>query len=109
MNLDELQKNTMTWTAHNCPDAESYEPLLGIQEEIGELSHAWLKRKQGIRGTYKEHTEEMSDAIGDLLIYIADFCNKNFLSMQESLDTTWDEVSKRDWRSDPISGKHTGE
>lgn len=58
-------------TADNVND-----PLLGIIEELGELSRAVLKKKQGIRGTAKEHDAAAFDAVGDMLIFTIDAANR---------------------------------
>lgn len=61
------------WVAHNFPtqvDDPGSENLLGCIEEAGELAHGFLKRQQGIRGTYEEHTANMRDAVGDIAVYL---------------------------------------
>ena len=46
-------------------------PELGIAEEIGELTHAVLKREQKIRGEAARKTKtEIEDALGDAAIYM---------------------------------------
>ena len=51
LTFKQLQKEQIEWSARNFPDNEPWMPLLGIQEEVGELSHSFLKSAQGIRGT----------------------------------------------------------
>jgi hypothetical protein len=46
------------------------DPALGFLEEIGELTHAILKKKQGIRGTPAEHDAAARDALGDIGIFL---------------------------------------
>lgn len=58
------------WVDRNFPDSYKTDTLLGVIEELGELAHAHLKAKQGIRGTQKEHDEAAKDAIGDLVVYL---------------------------------------
>lgn len=58
------------WVARNFPDSYKTDTLLGVVEELGELAHAHLKSKQGIRGTKAEHNEAAKDAIGDLVVYL---------------------------------------
>ena len=96
--LHQLQKELLPWQEHNFPGRESYEPLLGIQEEVGELSHAHLKEHQRIRGTPEEHQAEAKDAVADIIIFLADYCNARDWDMQSLLDTTWPKVRARDWR-----------
>jgi len=64
-------------------------------EEGGELAHAFLKRHQGIR---KVTLDDVGDAVGDIIVYLADFCNAYGIDLQESVDETWDKVKYRDWK-----------
>lgn len=96
--LEILQKQQKSWVAHNFPDRLDYYPLLGAMEELGELSHAHLKTLQGIRGTALEHYDKKCDAIGDIIIYLADYCTANDICMQSALEQTWDHVQGRDWQ-----------
>jgi hypothetical protein len=47
--LKQLQKEIGEWRSKNFPNTEKWEPLVGIMEELGELSHAHLKQFQNIR------------------------------------------------------------
>lgn len=58
-------------TADNVND-----PIFGIIEELGELSRAVLKKKQGIRGSAEEHDAAAFDAVGDMLIFMIDAANR---------------------------------
>lgn len=104
LDFTRLQQEVALWSAKNFGDQPSYRPLLGVQEEIGELAHAHLKAEQGIRGTAAEHLAAKKDAIGDLLIFLADYCGREMISLQECVETTWGEVKKRDWKKHPIEG-----
>ena len=105
MNLRALQSDHKKWLAHNFPNQQPHEPLLGIVEEVGELSHAHLKYKQGIRGlTKSEYQRQAMDAIGDLVIYLASYCNSNDLNLEYCVFATWDKVKHRDWVADPQRG-----
>lgn len=64
------------WEFHNFGRQSPIHSLLGIQEEVGELSHAVLKFHQGIRLSKEEAFEKMSDAIGDICIYLVSFHNR---------------------------------
>jgi len=48
-----------------------HDPALGVLEEVGEMAHCLLKRKQGIRGfDQAEHfLKELADGIADTAIY----------------------------------------
>ncbi len=76
LDLDEIQREHALWIKKNFPSRpdKSFHPLLGVVEEVGELSHAVLKRDQGIR-LNENHGENIKDAVGDIVIYLLDFCN----------------------------------
>ena len=106
LTLEELQDEQREWVKHNFPNRTNYHPLLGAVEEVGELCHAHLKHEQGIRGfedihTFKQYAE---DAIGDIIIFLADYCSANDLSLQKCLEDTWRSVKERDWIEDLYKG-----
>lgn len=101
----QLQEEQRPWVEHNFPGREWWQPLLGIFEEAGELAHAALKQRQGIRGTTEEHEEKGKDAIGDIIIFLADYATARGWNLQEIMEQTWAEVKKRDWQADPFTGK----
>lgn len=105
MNLRIIQLEQKEWALKNFGDKPSWQPLIGVMEELGELCHAYLKREQGIRGTAESHEEEARDAVGDIVIYLLDFCNREHLDLQSVIQDTWAEVKKRNWREDPLNGK----
>ena len=107
LTLEEVQNEHRDWMEHNFPDRANYHPLLGVVEEVGELCHAHLKHEQGIRGfgdrsTFEQYAE---DAIGDIIIFLADYCSANGLNLQECLEDTWSRVKQRDWIKDPSKGQ----
>ena len=104
MSVDDKITTITQWQIKNFPGNEnSWHPLLGLQEELGELSHAYLKRAQGIRINEK-HDENIKDAVGDIFIYLLDFCRREGISFEHCLDTAMDDVMKRDWKKDKASG-----
>jgi len=77
--INEVQDQHKEWAFQNfgANTAENQiDPVLGVIEEIGEFSHSFLKRKQGIRGTPEEHQANMRDALADVSIYLMHFCTK---------------------------------
>jgi NTP pyrophosphatase (non-canonical NTP hydrolase) len=58
--------------------------------------------EQGIRNTTKEDKE---DAIGDIIIYLADYCNRNGINLEKSLEQAWRTASLRDWIKFPKNGR----
>ena len=98
--LDELQREAGYWCMSNFGATPIWQPALGIAEEAGELCHAVLKSAQGVRGTKAEHDAKARDAIGDIAIFLIDFCNHYGWSLKDVIQETWDEVAKRDWKLD---------
>jgi len=78
--------------------------LLGVVEEVGELSHSHLKAEQQIRGTQQEHWDKKIDAIGDIVIFLCGYCNKSNISLEEAIKTTWENTKQRDWIKYPKNG-----
>lgn len=103
--LNKLQQEHAIWQKNNFPTAEKWECLIGVQEEVGELSHAFLKKHQSIRGTSDEHTESMKDAVGDIVIFLMGFCTMNGIDIDECVEKAWSEVKKRDWAKNSKTGE----
>lgn len=95
--LAKVQKELIPWQQHNFPDRPSWQPLVGMMEELGELSHSFLKSAQNIRMN-EDHYAKAKDAIGDILVYLCDFCNALGWEAVPILEQVWSEVSQRDWR-----------
>lgn len=101
--LLQLQVEVADWSNKNFPDNKPYHPLLGVMEEVGELTHAHLKQEQGIR-TNENHIANKEDAIGDIIIYLADYCSRNNIDMDGAVQSTWNKVKQRDWQKDTKKG-----
>jgi NTP pyrophosphatase (non-canonical NTP hydrolase) len=108
LNFQNLQYEVDEWSQRNFGKNPPIWKFLGIVEEVGELAHALLKKLQGIRVT-EDHEAKAKDAVGDLLIYTADFCARMGWDMQEIIEKTWKRVQKRDWKKDPKKGGDRGE
>ena len=67
-----LQEEQKPWVAHNFPNRSTSDPLIGMFEEYAELLVA-------------ETGEEIEDAIGDITIFLTDFCNMNSFSIDQIL------------------------
>lgn len=102
MNLRNLQTEVYEWQNRNFPAAEAIHLFLGVVEEVGELAHAILKLKQGIRGD--NHEAEAKDAVGDIMIFLMNYCSRNDWWLDDILAETWEEVRKRDWLANPEDG-----
>jgi NTP pyrophosphatase (non-canonical NTP hydrolase) len=103
-NLSQFQQENAEWAGRNFGEAPPWQPLLGVVEEVGELSHHFLKSAQGIRGTEEKHKEQMKDGVGDVVIYLAHFCSLMGFDLEDIVETTWNAVKKRDWKKDPDKG-----
>ena len=97
MTIREIQEEHKAWVAHNFPGRTSIQPLLGIVEEAGELCHAVLKKMQGIR-TDEDHDAHERDAVGDISIFLLDYCSSRGWDFEQIMNETWRVVRQRDWR-----------
>lgn len=61
LDYDQLRDEVHAWANANFGPHEAYRPLLGIVEELGELVEAETKAA-------------VADAIGDVVIFMADYC-----------------------------------
>lgn len=105
MILENLQNEVGKWSWDNFGPQQAYRLLLGVAEEVGELCHAHLKGEQKIRdGRGESNDEEKMDAVGDLVIFLADYCEKAGLDMDLAVTLAWNKVKKRDWRKYPKNG-----
>jgi len=104
MDLSELQQRRDTWVSYNFPGQDMPHSLLGAVEELGELSHHYLKMKQGIRGTDVMHRDEMADAVADCVIYLAGVASYLGLDYGQLVTETWKRVEMRDWVKYPKTG-----
>jgi len=94
------------WSLRNFPERKPHQPLLGAMEELGELAHAHLKEEQGIR-TDEDHEGNAMDAIGDIVIYLMDYCNQRGFLFSGIIETTWAHVKQRDWQKNKVLPKDT--
>jgi NTP pyrophosphatase (non-canonical NTP hydrolase) len=121
--LFNFQQDVRQWSVRNFGDlGTGINPLVGANEEVselgeavdillshnkvvqamGRLDHAFLKGQQGIRYTPEQARAKMEDAVGDVLVYLADFCQRTSIEMADALGKTWGEVRERDWVADPL-------
>ena len=71
--LSEIQAELKVWTIYNFGKQESIIPIMGMIEELGELTHAHLKELQGIRKS--DFLADKKDAIADIIIYLLNYFN----------------------------------
>lgn len=107
MLVTEFQNRVAAWSDKNFTDAlgidVAKDKLLGVSEEVGELCHAILKLSQGIRMD-EPHLENAQDAVGDIMLYLADFCHRMGFCMEECMVTALETVEKRNWKDNPATG-----
>lgn len=96
--LREAQQELFEWQEAEFPDSTPELMLIGVQEEIGELGHAYLKQEQGIRKDSDKVSEEaMMDAVGDTIVFLMQFCSRTDLDIGDCLEMATDEVLDRHW------------
>jgi NTP pyrophosphatase (non-canonical NTP hydrolase) len=95
--LATLQMRVAEWRKAAYPDTRGIElQALGVAEESGELCHAVLKYKQGIRGyDFAKTHDEVADAIGDIIIYAMGVADTLDISVEEALFKTVEHVINR--------------
>ena len=52
----------------------------------------------------KKSYSKIEDNIGHVFSCLAIYCSINEWNMQNIVESTWDKVSKRNWKHDPVSG-----
>lgn len=104
MDFKQIQREVKEWSKKNFGEGNPHRALLGVVEEVGELSHAHLKMEQGIRGSNLELFKEKVDAVGDIVIYLADYCERNDINFEFAVSAAWREVQKRDWNKNKVDG-----
>lgn len=101
--LSKLQVEVAKWQSANFGEPDGSDMLLGVMEEVGELCHAHLKDKQKIR-TNEDHFAKKKDAVGDITIYLLNYCSAEGIDFEKNLIEIWDKVKQRDWKKNPIDG-----
>jgi len=101
--IDLKQKELAEWQLKNFGSGETADMIIGMVEELGELAHWYLKRKQGIRegannGSLKD---EIGDAFADVIIYGLQVMTHECIDAECVLRDTTDKVLKRDWKNNP--------
>lgn len=93
----DVQGESREWRAEAYPETRGIElQALGVCEEAGELAHAVLKYKQGIRGYDREKTaHEVADAIGDIFIYACGVADQLDINVVEAIVAAWAHVRER--------------
>ena len=116
--IDLKQKELYAWQQRNFPTTKleklSKEELIkiililqitvGINEEVGEVSHHVLKGIQGIRGGVNGiQTDEVADGICDSLIYGLQLLSLLKIDAEKEFGKVIEEVLNRDWTNDAMN------
>lgn len=92
MELDwnDFQRAHWKWSKKNFGEdpANAWRPLVGIMEEIGELSETMSRNAGGkifvdLHG--RKTFSDAMDAVGDIMIYLSDFGSRNEIKISETL------------------------
>jgi NTP pyrophosphatase (non-canonical NTP hydrolase) len=107
MELNTLQELASNWSKRNFGEhyGSGYRNLLGVSEEVGELCHAQLKGEQGIRHTPDEILKMKKDAVGDILIFLCNYCDSQNINIDDCAIYAWNEIKDRDWKIKPLENK----
>jgi len=106
--LKQFQREHLEWSLRNFGNQPAVNPLLGVVEEVGELSHAFLKQQQGIRNAENLRAKEI-DAVADIVIFLTDYCNRRSIDLDAALEATWTQVKARDWKANPDTAHQIAE
>lgn len=105
VDLIALQRKHAEWAIRNFGERDPVDAFFGVTEELGELARAMLKKKQGIRGNSPEHDAKARDAVGDILLFLLDYCTARGWSFNDIVLETWRIVRERDWIKYPKNGR----
>lgn len=108
LTFGKLQREQRAWVEHNFPGRESWNPLVGAMEELGELAHAHLKQHQNIR-VGENHEANGKDAVADIVIFLSDYCSARGWDFQHIMEITWNQVKHRDWQKNRETAHLDGE
>jgi hypothetical protein len=86
--MDEVAKKVLSWSDKEFGDARDIDDreklLLSAVAKVGHLNHAVLKMQQKIRGSKEQHLNDMRNALGDICILLADYCDRSGFSMRNA-------------------------
>lgn len=94
--LTRVQGEIREWSSRNFPNNTPYEPLQGMGEELGEMKHAFLKMRQGIRGSAEEHLAALRDGFGDFLIFFLDYSWRDDWEVADVVVPDWRRYGSRE-------------
>lgn len=100
------QRELNEWQKKNFGVSQVEDMVLGMAEEVGELAHWILKRKQGIREASNggDCKEEIADAFADVVVFGIQAMSYEGIDAEKAFSNTVKEVLARDFVNNP-SGK----
>ena len=101
--LDTIQNEIAIWHIRNFPKSNAEKMLIGMMEELGELAHANLKGSE----LNKNLSIEERDALGDIVIFLLEYCNMRNFRFVDILNETWTKVKRRDYTSERKKAANT--
>ena len=106
LTFNQLQDRAVSYSKRNFGEhyGSGYRNLIGVMEELGELAHAQLKGEQNIKHTQEEILLMKIDAVGDILIFLANYCDSQGLAMGDCVLSALNEIEKRDFVKNQITG-----
>ena len=110
IDITKYQQKLKTWQKEHFGDTPPEWLVVGMMEELGEMSHTMLKFDQGIREHREQSTEkfktQLADDFGDIVVYGMQVLSYYGIDAEEAMKTTFEHVLKRDWNSHRNTGEH---
>lgn len=78
-NLRDLQREVSEWSQKNFGEVPAWMPLLGVCEELGELTAAYAE--------WDTQLDEVADAAADTVVFLANFCGRYDASLSKCAET----------------------
>jgi NTP pyrophosphatase (non-canonical NTP hydrolase) len=103
MELNEIQKKLWEWENKHFPDAIGFpeQQVLGMCEEVGEISHMILKSiqkyREGRHGLTEEVKAEIADGVHDTFVYGLQLLSELRIDIEPGFTETVKKVLERDW------------
>lgn len=104
--ISQVQLEVGKWKQENFPEEIPAQTLMGVVEEVGELCHLQLCGEQGRReGKDPKSLPTLKmDAVGDIVVFLAQYCNSQSLDLEHCVEVTWNKVKHRTRANYPEGG-----
>jgi len=94
LTFNDVQNRMAAWAEHNTPPMSKDEVICGIVGELGELAQARRYSKQSRFGGNPCLSDE-DDCIGDIVLFVARYCNESDFDFGECVRGALEEVEQR--------------